>query len=246
MYNAHILLFTDFGWQGPYVGQMLAVLQRLAPGVPVVPVQSDAPRGDPRRSAYLLAPLVARSPAGAIWVCVVDPGVGGDRQALIVEAAGRRLVGPDNGLLIRALQAVPQARAARIDWRPTGLSSSFHGRDLFAPVAAQLARGQTVASSPVVPGSLAGADWPEDLAEVVYVDGFGNAMTGLRADRVSTAARLAVAGRRIDYHRTFCEAPPMRPFWYCNSLGLVEIAVNQGRADAFPEITPGAAVDVLG
>jgi S-adenosylmethionine hydrolase len=244
--DTQILLFTDFGWQGPYVGQMLAVLQRLAPGVPVTPVQSDAPRGDPRRSAFLLAPLVAQSATGAIWVCVVDPGVGGDRQPLVVEAEGRWLVGPDNGLLIRALRAAAQARAARIDWRPARLSSTFHGRDLFAPVAAQLARGQGVKSSPVAPAVLAGADWPEDLPEVVYIDGFGNAMTGLRAATVPTGARLSVAGQPIDYHRTFCEAPPMRPFWYCNSLGLVEIAVNQGRADAFPEITPGAAVDVLG
>lgn len=245
MSSGQILLFTDFGWQGPYVGQMVAVTQRLAPGVSVVPIQSDAPRGDPRRSAYLLAALVDQGPADAIWVCVVDPGVGGARQGLIGEVAGRRLVGPDNGLLMRALRAAPDSRVARIDWRPPRLSDSFHGRDLFAPVAAGLARGQAMPSSPVALESLVGAGWPGDLPEVVYIDGFGNAFTGMRAGRLPTSARLALAGREIRYHRTFCEAAPMEPFWYRNSLDLVEIAVNQGRADAVLGIVPGSGIDVL-
>ena len=245
MNPAQILLFTDFGWQGPYVGQMVAVLQRLAPGIPVVPVQSDAPCGDPRRGAYLLAALVDQGPGDAIWVCVVDPGVGGDRQALVGEVAGRRLVGPDNGLLVPALRAAPDSRVSRIEWRPERLSESFHGRDLFAPVAASLGRGEEVRLSPLAPESLVGANWPADLAEVVYIDGFGNAMTGLRAEGVPATARLVLAGREIGYRRTFCEAPPMAPFWYRNSLGLVEIAVNRGRADAVLGIAPGTAVDIL-
>jgi S-adenosylmethionine hydrolase len=163
-----------------------------------------------------------------------------------VETAGRRLVGPDNGLLIPALRATADGCAARIDWRPARLSSSFHGRDLFAPVAAQLARREAVPASPVAAASLVGAGWPEELPEVIYIDGFGNAMTGLRAGSLPPTVRLAVAEREVRYHRTFFEAPPMQPFWYCNSLGLVEIAVNQGRADALLGLEVGSGVTLLG
>src|SRR5579864_4640599 len=93
--RAMIVLFTDFGVAGPYVGQVEAVLQQTAPGVPVIQLFADAPRGQPKPSAYLLAAYASWFPTGSVFLCVVDPGVGSDRKGLVVEANGRRFVGPD-------------------------------------------------------------------------------------------------------------------------------------------------------
>ena len=145
-----IVLFTDFG-RGPYLGQMHAVLTRLAPEIPVVELFSDAPAFDAKASAYLLAAYAEVFAKGDVFICVVDPGVGGPRAPLVVEAGGRWYVGPDNGLLAmvaRRAQATGAPQAWEITWRPERLSASFHGRDLFAPVAAELARGTLLPSQP--------------------------------------------------------------------------------------------------
>ena len=93
-----IALFTDFGLHGPYTGQMKAALHQMAPGTPVIDLFADAPVGNPRASAYLLAVYAAWFPAGTVFLCVVDPGVGGARPPVILEADGRWYVGPGNGL----------------------------------------------------------------------------------------------------------------------------------------------------
>ena len=93
-----IALFTDFGLHGPYTGQMKAVLHQMAPGVPVIDLFADAPAGNPKAAAYLLAAYAAWFPTGTIFLCVVDPGVGGERPPLIIEADERWYVGPGNGL----------------------------------------------------------------------------------------------------------------------------------------------------
>ncbi|MBX6322432.1 MAG: SAM-dependent chlorinase/fluorinase, partial [Rhodospirillaceae bacterium] len=136
-----IVLFTDFGLHGPYTGQVKAVLHGMAPGMPQIDLFADAPAGDPRASAYLLAAYATWFPAGTVFLCVVDPGVGGPRPAVIVEADGRWYVGPGNGLFEMVVRRAAIARRWDIAWRPERLSRSFHGRDLFAPVAAMLARG---------------------------------------------------------------------------------------------------------
>ncbi len=227
-----ILLFTDFGQAGPYVGQMQAALADAAPDVPAIDLMHDAPAHDPRRAAYLLAALADRFAPGAVCVGVVDPGVGSARPPVILDADGRWFVGPDNGLFELVRRRARRARSWRITWRPAHLSDTFHGRDLFAPVAAMIARGEPPPGAPVDGG--AGEDWPDDLAEIVYIDGFGNAMTGLRADRIDPAAVLSAGGVAIAGARIFADRPIGAAFWYENSCGLVEIAVNQGRAAARP------------
>ncbi|HZD26702.1 MAG TPA: SAM-dependent chlorinase/fluorinase, partial [Alphaproteobacteria bacterium] len=135
-----IVLFTDFGREGPYMGQMRAVLARRAPGVPVIDLIADVPAWDVRAGAYLLPAYAAEFPAGTVFLCVVDPGVGSARQPMALKADGRWYVGPDNGLFELVARRAAAARGWRIDWRPDRpLSASFHGRDLFAPVAADLA-----------------------------------------------------------------------------------------------------------
>ena len=236
-----IVLFTDFGPAGPYVGQMKAALARHAPGMTVIDLLSDAPAGEPQFAAYLLAALAPDFPAGAVFLAVVDPGVGTDRAAIVVEADGRRFVGPDNGLFEIALRRAGVRRAWRITWQPERLSASFHGRDLFAPVAAMIARGDAMPGDPIAEAAVRRADWADDLAQVVYIDHFGNAMTGLRASTIPPGATLEAGGRRLARARTFGDVAPGTAFWYENANGLAEIAVNRGRADALG-IAVGAPV----
>jgi S-adenosylmethionine hydrolase len=240
-----IVLFTDFGLHGPYTGQMKAVLHQMAPDIPVIDLFADAPVGNPKASAYLLAAYAAWFPAGTVFLGVVDPGVGGTRPSNILEADGRWYVGPGNGLFELVQRRAGETRSFDIDWRPEHLSASFHGRDLFAPVAAMLARGEPPPGRPRQDGADRRADWPDDLCEIVYVDQFGNAMTGLRAAMLPPNARLTVAGRVLERARTFSNRSPGAAFWYENSNGLAEIAVNQGRADRELGLVIGIPVEIV-
>jgi len=224
-----IALFTDFGIEGPYVGQMKAVLAAAAPGVPVIDLMHDAPAHDPRRAAYLLAALIDVLPEKAVFCAVVDPGVGGARLPVVMRADKRWYVGPGNGLfelVRRRARAASTWRLASLPMRP---AATFHGRDLFAPAAAELALGRDVPKEPLL-GSLPGGDWPDELAEIIYVDRYGNAMTGLRAAGVQQNSVVELAGKTLRRARTFSDVPHGEPFWYENSVGLVEIAVNRGSA----------------
>ena len=239
-----IVLFTDFGDAGPYAGQMKAVLGREAPGVQIIDLLHDAPAFEAKWSAYLLASLVDVFPADMVFLCVVDPGVGGARRAIVVEADGRRYVGPDNGLFELVLRRANSTRLWQITWKPEALSASFHGRDLFAPVAAMLARGEPVPGEERPVEEARRPDWPDDLAEIIYIDHFGNAMTGIRAHSIAPDATIEANGRRFSKGRTFSDTPPGQPFWYENSSGLAEIAVNQGRARELLGLSIGTPVAV--
>ena len=225
-----IATFTDFGVPGPYLGQMHAVLRHEAPGVPVVDIFPDLPAFNIKAAAYLLPAYSQYLPENSVCVCVVDPGVGTERRATLVRSGGRWYVGPDNGLFSILIRHADGTQAFSIDWHPDLLSSSFHGRDLFAPVAAQLARGEPPPGEALDPARLVTPDWPEDLEEVVYLDHFGNAITGLRASGLSTASTIEIAGKTCEFRRTFGEAEQGVPFWYENANGLVEIALAQGHA----------------
>jgi len=222
-----IALFTDFGLSDPYVGQLHAVLAREAPGIPVIDLFHAAPDFDARAAAYLLPAYTAGFPAGTVFICVVDPGVGGARAPVVVKADERWYVGPDNGLFSILARRAGRVESYVIRWRPAALSASFHGRDLFAPVAACLARGETPAWKA---SALTMPDWPDDLAQIVYIDHYGNAITGLRGETVHTERRLRVGKRTFAYARVFAEAPRGRGFWYVNSNGLVELAVREDNA----------------
>ncbi|HET8551830.1 MAG TPA: SAM-dependent chlorinase/fluorinase [Gammaproteobacteria bacterium] len=226
-----ILTFTDFGREGPYLGQLELVLHRLAPNVPVVHLMADAPRFRPRSAAYLLAALAHDAPDGTVFLCVVDPDVGA-RDPVIVRAGAYWFVGPDNGLLEIVAARADNPVWWQIDWRPEArnLSAGFHGRDLYAPVAARLALGQAPEAAGGVAVERVPVDWPPDLSEIIYIDGFGNAATGIRGSRLATAATLAVGGHRLAKAASYRAVAPREPFWYVNSDGLVEIAA--GRASA--------------
>jgi S-adenosylmethionine hydrolase len=240
-----IALFTDFGLHGPYTGQMKAVLYRTAPDIPVIDLFADAPVGNPKASAYLLAAYAAWFPARTVFLCVVDPGVGGTRPPVVLEADSRWYVGPGNGLFELVERRAAEARSWDIEWKPERLSASFHGRDLFAPVAGRLARGEPPPGSPRKDRADRRDDWPDDLSEVVYIDHFGNALTGVRAAVLPPTGRLVVAGQVLERARTFSDLAPGAAFWYENSNGLAEIAVNQGRADRVLGLLIGAPIGIV-
>lgn len=236
-----IVTFTDFGHDGPYLGQMRAAILQRAPSVPVVDLFADVPAFSARAGAYLLAAYAGEFPPGTVFLCVVDPGVGSERSPLMVQADGRWFVGPGNGLLSQVVARATQAEVWRIDWRPVRLSASFHGRDLFAPVAAGLAVGRLPERTALATAEVVG-DWPADWPAIVYIDHYGNAMTGLRSTAIAPDAKLAVQGATVAPARTFSDVAPGTPFWYVNANGLVEVAVNQGRASDLLQLSIGEPI----
>jgi S-adenosylmethionine hydrolase len=222
-----IIICSDFGIRDPYLGQMQAVLAREAPGIPAISLFPDLPAYQIKTSAYLLAAFVEAFPQGDVFLCVVDPGVGTSRLPIAIEAEGRWFVGPDNGLFEVIKMHAGTFRQWRIDYRPQNCSESFHGRDIFAPVAARLARGESLPGVEMGADSIASLQWPEDLLQVVYCDHYGNAMTGLRGIMASQSDRFLIKGHELSYARTFGEVPAGQVFWYINANGLVEFSMNQ-------------------
>lgn len=225
-----IYLFTDFGSGDLYAGQVKAVLHQYAPRAHVVDLLHDAPAFDVKSSAHLLAALAGRIPAPSVTLAVVDPGVGSARAPIIALADGKWFVGPDNGLLSVVLARAQAARVFPITWRPETASASFHGRDVFAPFAGMLENGDLDAAQLEQKAGLDVSFAGDDLAEVIYIDHYGNAFTGLRAGSVARDARVMAGGCSITYARVFSEVADGEVFWYENSLGLVEIAANSANA----------------
>lgn len=234
-----IVLFTDFGIADPYVGQMHAVLAREAPGVPVIDLFHSVPSFNIRAGAYLLPAYARDFPPGAVFVGVVDPGVGSERRPVMLKADQHWYVGPDNGLFEMVRRRAARQECQLIRWRPPKLSASFHGRDLFAPVAARLARGEAPEAEPAELTAPPGAPWPEDLCEIIHIDHYGNAITGLRMQSISMAQEIRAGREVLIYARVFSDVPPGTAFWYENANGLVEIAVNGGSAAARLGLNPG-------
>lgn len=242
-----IVLFTDFGLNGPYIGQVQAVLHENAPGVPVVQLFADAPVFRPRLSAYLLASYYQYFPKGSVFLCVIDPGVGDpSRRGAIVKADECWYVGPDNGLFNVIAQRASSVQWWDISWRPEHLSASFHGRDLFAPVAAMLAMGEMPAAQAVDPTHRILPGWSEELPAIVYIDHYGNCITGMRFTVLNKGDHIKVHKHKLHYARTFSECHPGEAFFYENSNGLLEIAVNQGSAADSLGLKIGDMISVIG
>ncbi len=250
-----VTLTTDYGLADGFVAALHGVLAVDAPHCRVIDVTHLVPAQDVSRGARVLAQTVTTLPP-AVHVAVVDPGVGTHRRALAVEAPRGLLVGPDNGLLLPAAEALGGVRAAvaltNAGWHRHPVSATFHGRDVFAPVAARLAGGQPLAEAgePVDPRTL--ARLPEPLvrsgagfleAEVLTVDGYGNvqlAAPGTALAGWPASARLGTAPVRVG--RTFADGAPGEPVVYVDSAGLVAIAVNGADAAHALRLAPGDVV----
>jgi S-adenosylmethionine hydrolase len=236
-------LFTDFGADDIYVGQMKAALLRYGvSGAAIVDVLHAVPDYAAGAGAHLLAALRGGYPPDTVFLSVVDPGVGSERDAVVLQADSQWFVGPDNGLLSVVAARATRTRVWRITWRPVELSASFHGRDLFAPIAAWIDSGNLPADKLLEISRLSVHVDINDLAEVIYIDHYGNALTGLRAESVSKNKRLRIGTRDLAYARVFAEKAAGQAFWYENSIGLIEIAVNRGSAAALLGVRVGDPV----
>jgi hypothetical protein len=238
-----IALLTDFGLADPYVGAMKGVIAGIAPGMPVIDVTHGVPPQDVRVGALFLDAAWPWFPPGTVFVCVVDPGVGTRRRPIVVSAADRLFVGPDNGLL----SLLPDPIFRRIDVAGPLPSRTFHGRDLFSPIAARLATGALafVDVGPLVDDAVR-IDIPAPRAEtdgwsgeVLYVDGFGNAITNLAG---TDSGSVEVSGERLPVVTAYGDAPPGGLVALTGSTNRLEVAQRDGSAAATLGLRPGATV----
>jgi hypothetical protein len=232
-----ITLLTDFGTADSYVAEMKGVILTRAPTAVVVDVTHGISPGDVRSAAYILGRTWHRFPAGTIHLAVVDPGVGTSRAALALASHAHLFVGPDNGVFTPVLRDA-EVEAVTLP-TPESASPTFHGRDLFAPVAAALANG-----SPLRALGEAFLGIPERLAytvphyegktvvgEVIYIDRFGSLVTNLTTDLVPTYATLEVEDLDLGpVRRTFNDVTAGGLLAYVGSGGAIEIAVRNGSA----------------
>jgi S-adenosylmethionine hydrolase len=237
-----IVLFTDFGLRDPYVGQIKARLADAAPGQLVVDLLHEVPDFNPHAGAHLLAAFASGFPPGSVFLAIVDPGVGTPRDAVVVLAGGRWFVGPDNGLLSIGAARNAETRYWRITWNPDVMSTTFHGRDLFAPIAADIARGEFPADKLNQMERLNVEFDADDLSRVIYIDHFGNAWTGVRG--VPEDAHVSAAGERFRHSESYGFVSKGEGFWFINSVGLLELAVNRGSAASAYGLKVGDPVQV--
>ncbi len=241
-----IVLFTDFGSNGPYVGQMKAVIYQVNPAAIIVDLFANAPGFNPCACGYLLSAYSRYFPEGTVFLCVVDPGVDTDqRKAVVAEIDGQLFVGPNNGLFDIVASKSNKAIVSEILWRPDSLSATFHGRDLFAPIAGYLSLGGCPEDYLAQEGEFSVDEIPPDLFEIVYIDDYGNAMTAVRISSVSPTVQLKVNGYELRYAKTFAVVSKGEMFWFENSVGFVELAVNCGNAAATFGLKIGDTVEVV-
>ena len=247
---ATVTLTTDFGTADGYVGAMKGVLARLAPDARVVDVTHEVPRFDIAHGAWALYTAAREFPRGTVHVAVVDPGVGGDRAAVIVAIDGHLFVGPDNGLFayLAATGTVEGTWAiTSTAFRMAEVAPTFHGRDVFAPAAAALARGlPPEAAGPAtcltgrLPWTVTPAIAPGGYGVVVHVDHFGNLVTNLpgpaRAVRIADTVAPPV--------RTYCDVARGALACYVGSSGTLEIALRDRSAADVLGVTRGATVEL--
>jgi S-adenosylmethionine hydrolase len=244
-----ITLLTDFGSQDYFVGAMKGVILSLNPSAQIVDITHDVPPHDIQAGAFNLLAGYTSFPAGTIHVAVVDPGVGSRRKPLLIECGEQLFVGPDNGIFSWICEREGKFRAILLsneNFFRHPVSATFHGRDIFAPVAAALSKGAAFAEfGPPIDDlvkleSLTVKTRSEGQIEarVIYIDRFGNCVTNLTRDQVSeesfrSGATLSVSGRQIStYRRFFGEAVGGQDDLFCifGSAGFIEIAAQDSSA----------------
>ena len=254
-----ITLTTDFGAASPYVAVMKGVILSINPAARVLDLSHAIRPQDVRHASYFLATAVPYFPDSTIHVCVVDPGVGTERAAIYADTGSHRLVGPNNGVFTGVLRRCGCRTARKLTnprfWRPS-VSATFHGRDIFAPVAAHLSLG--VSHKELAPEDLAdlvelpvrsavtfGKRWQ---GEVQFADDFGNLITNIPACKLkSLPVKVSVGGAPpvlLRWVRTYAEASPGELVCLFSSDGFFEVAEVNGNAARRLGVETGAAVEL--
>ena len=242
-----VVLLTDFGASDPYVGLMKGMVLRAHGKAQIIDLSHDVSAQDIALGAFFLRAAVGRFPPGTVFAAVVDPGVGTARRGLCALAHDCYWLGPDNGILGEVLTGIDPHVLRAIDTAHLGVqavSRTFHGRDVFAPVAGGLAGGRfgftavgprcadPVTVEPLVTGA----------PRVVHVDSFGNLLTNVAATAIANVRSVRVAGRSVPVRGTYADAAPGSLLSLINSYDLLEIAENHGSAAATLGVGRGTAV----
>ncbi len=256
-----VTLLTDFGESDGYVASVKGVILSLAPEAMVIDAAHHLPAHDVRSAAWVLGQYWRSYPAGTVHLAVVDPGVGTDRKALLLEADGHMFVGPDNGLFSWVAAEATAVKAGGLKpsvGRPEGAAATFHGRDIFAWAAGLLAAGKAGFDDladrveDFVRGPWVNARRPDASTiegEVIHIDHFGNAITNIRVeDCRSMAGRSKMIEIKSyffhEIHRTYAEVDPGRKLVVVGSSGRLEIAIRDGSAARRMELRAGDGVTV--
>jgi S-adenosyl-L-methionine hydrolase (adenosine-forming) len=247
--SAIITLLTDFGTADSYVGELKGTLLSLAPEAAVVDVTHDIAPGDVVAASYVLGRAWRTFPTGTVHLAVVDPGVGTRRRALAADVAGHRFVAPDNGLLS---DVFAEAHADVVNLPvPATASRTFHGRDVFAPAAARLARGAALAELGAAVSDLVHlaprrlrTERTDLVGQVVHVDRFGTLVTNVPGSAVVPGVAVRLGRHSVAVQATFGDVPAGSPVAFVGSGGTLEIAVRDGRAETVLGVERGAEVRV--
>jgi S-adenosylmethionine hydrolase len=258
-----VALLTDFGTRDFYVGATRGAVLAACPEATLVDITHEIPAHEVREAAFCLAAARPAFPPGTVFLAVVDPGVGSSRRGIVVEAGDHRFVAPDNGILSLVFDESPGFRVHQIQnpgWWRGDVSPTFHGRDVFAPVAGRLASGAAIgeAGPPVSdperfaqPGVVPvdGRQWQ---GSVVHVDRFGNLVTSFAPATLTpilrsfgfdpTAFVVVVEGMVLPLVKTYAEVAPGEPCGLVGGSGRLEVAVNQGNAARELEASVGTSV----
>ncbi len=252
---AIITLTTDFG--SLYPASMKGVILGIDPEATIVDVTHSVPPADISAGAFALYSAVRHFPSGTIHVGVIDPGVGTDRKAIVVLAGGHYFVGPDNGLLIPEADLLGDIEVYEISNEDIleDISSTFHGRDIFAPVAAHISGGMdveeigsTIDEYEVLDFSGYTIEKEFIEAKVIYVDDFGNLVTNIPGneiqDKVEHGTLLSISGRQMPFLSTYGEVPKGRMLSLIGSHGFFEISMNQGSASRLLHLNNGNEIRI--
>ena len=252
-----ITLTTDFGSQDWFVGTMKGVILGINPKALPVDITHEVPPGDIRAGAFALMASYRFFPKGTVHLAVVDPGVGSERKAIAVQTTNYLFVGPDNGVLSFTLANEKIKDARRLEnerYFLKPISHTFHGRDIFAPVAAHLSRGVAVSKLGSKQKEIIRIPWPAPeisrdniTGEVVYVDRFGNAITSIPNASVPRGKKAGVfiGDKRVCAMEPFYQSVPTgRPVAVPGSSGFLEIAINGGSAAKSLTLKIGTAISL--
>jgi len=258
-----IALFTDYGWEDPYVAQLKGVILTTYPAARILDLTHTVPPFNVTAGAYLLDQSAEEFPSGTIFVAVVDPQVGSERDpVLILTSKGKYFVGPDNGLFTEVIDSEGFSKAWKLDkteyFRPGSPSSTFHGRDIFAPVAAHLAAGidpekmgtpiKTLTMLPIKDPSFASGTMS---VQVLHIDHYGNIVLNLGKDSEIAAKfkegnLVKISIGKESYSgplvKTYTDGEKGRLILLYGGNGLLEIAKNQGSAAKDMKVEPGTVI----
>lgn len=247
MPNKIVTLMTDFGLKDPYVAEMKAAILGICPKVVIVDVTHEIAKFNIRMGAYVLASAASYFPDGTVHVAVVDPGVGTQRRAIVIRTKQSYFVGPDNGILILAaakqsIKSIHELTNPR--FMMPKVSSTFHGRDVFAPTAAHLLNGVKPAEFGPEVREATKAEFAKVtrkngmlFGEVLHIDGFGNIITNINQkeiaqNRVKGEVNVELTGNnlKLKFCKAYGETKPRETLILIGSHGFLEISVNKGNA----------------